>query len=307
MPEVSILIVNWNTRELTEKAIDSLFRHEKSIDFEIILVDNASADGSVGYLSDRFPNIQIIANSQNSGFAKANNQAAARARGTYLLLFNSDAWIEGEILPACVETMRSQGPCLLGCKLLNPDGSLQISTGRFPTVADYLVESFASRHVADRANLRRQAGLGSKPGKVDWLTGAFLMAERETYLRLGGLSEGIFMYGEDMEFCHRAGKAGAPCVYLPAVSAKHLGGASADYTSMRFIVLTDTGRLRTFAAMRGSRAALLLRGVFILRSALRSVLYLMLLPVGKGFRAKLSIHFTEVLILAGIRDARHFI
>lgn len=294
MPEFSVLIVNWNTRDLADQAIGSLYDHEDPATFEVILVDNASRDGSAQYLASRHPNIRIIANSQNVGFARANNQAAAAANGRYLLLLNSDAYLTRPVLAECLDAVRRAGNCILGCRILNPDGSLQLSAERFPTLGTYLAEAVNRSGRAARIKLAWQAELRREINPVDWLTGAFLMVEREIYLRLGGLNEEIFMYGEDMELCHRAARAGVPSVYVPGPSIVHLGGKSIDHTSLRSLILTDTGRLKTFATLRGRRQAMALRAVFFARSAARAL-------------AGSRVHGLGALVLLGLLDARRFI
>jgi GT2 family glycosyltransferase len=306
VPEVSFVLVNWNTRDLADQAIASIFRFERTVPFEIILVDNASSDGSAARLAAKYPGITVIANDKNEGFAKANNRGAREAKGEYLILLNSDAYLIEEILPACTGRMRSEADCILACRVLNPDLSLQFSADDFPSLAGYLREAFGSRDGILGAKIARQAAVGSGTARFGWATGAFLMARRATYLRLGGLREDIFMYGEDTEFCHRAAEAGVPTVYFGGSAVVHIGGGSAGYDTLRSLALTDAGRLRTFALMRGPLPALALRLVFILRSTLRAAAYLPLsLPASRrALRRKAFNHFQGALLLLGVKNVR---
>lgn len=306
MLDLSIVIVNWNTRDLADQAIASLYRHEDPSRFEIILVDNASTDGSAAHLISKYPQVRVIANDRNVGFAKANNQGAAMARGKHLLLFNSDAYLDAAVLDRCMKIAKAAGPCLLGCRLLNRDGSVQLSADRFPSVGKYLLEVFSSTEREARRSLKRQAGWNQESNRVDWLTGAFLLLDLDLYLSLGGLEESIFMYGEDVELCHRAGKSGIPCIYAPGPAVVHLGGGSVDYQSLRSLMHTDTGRIRTFRVMKGPFQASLLRAVFILRSAIRVAVNALAVLVGRNAsaRMRLEIHFKEILNLSGLADER---
>lgn len=308
IPKVSIIIVNWNTRDLVDQSIASIIRFEKTAPFEIIVVDNASVDGSIAHLEAKYPHVRVIANSVNLGFAKANNQGAAAALARHLLLFNSDAYLTEEILPACLERMQALGNCILACRILNPDGSLQFSVDSFPSLGGYLGEVFGSiGGILQKKILLQSRVQGTR--RMDWATGAFLMVETETYRKLGGLNEGIFMYGEDMEFCHRAAAAGIPCHYFTGVSVVHIGGGSANYDTVRSLILTDLGRLQTFASLKGRGPALALRGILILRSLLRGSLYLAasLLPKRRNLGIKARHHFTGILVLVGLINAKRFI
>jgi GT2 family glycosyltransferase len=305
-PEVSFVLVNWNTRELADQAVASILRFEKTIPNEIIVVDNASADGSAAYLAAKYPGISVIASDRNHGFAVANNLGARAAQGEYLVLLNSDAYLIEEILPACMARMRADADCILACRVLNPDLSLQFSVDDFPSLGGYLREAFGTRDGILGAKIARQAAVGTGAARFGWATGAFLMIRRPTYLKLGGLREDIFMYGEDMELCHRAAREGVPTVYYGGCAVVHIGGGSAGYDTLRSLVLTDAGRLKTFSLLRGRLPALSLRLIFILRSALRMAAYLAvsLLPSRPGFRHKARNHFQGTLVLLGIKNVR---
>ena len=309
LPEVSVIIVNWNTKDLTDIAIASLYQFEKTIALEIILVDNASEDNSVSFLSEKYPNVRIIENRTNNGFAKANNQGVDSACGKSILLLNSDTRFHQEVLPTCLYHLRSSNPCILGCKLLNPDNSPQLSVENFSYLTDYFLEAFSLEAGIRKRKLLLQSHLTMEMNPVGWICGAFLFMERADYLKLGGLNEKIFMYGEDMDFCWRAAKAGIPRYFIPSISIIHLGGGSTHYASMRSLVLTDAGRLRTFAIMKGMFQSILLRGIFICRSLLRFLIYLPISIFSRNniWRQKMRNHLMEILILSGVANGRNFI
>lgn len=308
-PDISVILVNWNTRDLADAAIASLRRHETTLSLEVIVVDNASSDDSAAFLESRHPGIRILRNPDNAGFARANNRGVAEATGEHVLLLNTDTLFLGEILPACLDVARKQGPAIVGCRLLNADHSLQLSAEAFPSLREAFTNVYSSveREQPRKLRLLPPPGTGAVP--VDWLCGAFLLVERATYLRLGGLSEKIFMYGEDTEFCWRARRHGVKSLYLPDVSIVHFGGGGVNHASRRALILSDAGRLRSFALMRGGFAAAGLRAILIARSLVRVAAW-GALGIAGGDRARLHKarnHFTEIFVLTGLADARNLV
>ncbi len=302
-PGVSVILVNWNTRFLTEAAVKTLRAVEKNTPLDIIIVDNASTDGSADALEQSLPDARIIRNMTNEGFARANNRGVAEAAQPYVLLLNTDTVAQEEVLPACLNALRASGSAIVGCRLLNADGSLQVSAERFPRLRDLAGELFRSSRRVQARKLRALPGPEAGPISVDWLCGAFLLMERETYLRLGGLSPRIFMYGEDTEFCWRARARGIPRLYVPGVAMTHLGGGGINHASRRSLLVSDAGRLRAFALMRGRAAAALLRLILMARSASRSAGWAVT-GIVKRDRARLvkaGNHAYALLVLAGLK------
>jgi GT2 family glycosyltransferase len=271
--DVSYIIVNWNTRALCAQAVASIQSHEAGSDHEIIVVDNGSTDGSAAYLRERFPGITLIANPDNVGFARANNQGAEAAQGEWLILFNSDAYQTGPILGPLLKVARSIGPCVFACRLLYPDGTPQLSASAFPSLAGYLRESLFHTSASHGRQLAALDSLPLEAGRVDWVTAAFLMTPRERYMALGGLDASIFMYAEDVDFCRKAAAQGMHSYITRLVSVVHMGGGSVNHLSARALRLTDQGRLIYFRRWHGAFAALLLRGIFLFRSVTRTILF----------------------------------
>lgn len=300
-PRVSVVLVNWNTRALTEAAVASLLRHERTA-LEVIIVDNASTDGSADALEARFPDAHVIRSLRNEGFARANNRGVKAARGDYALLLNSDTLFHEEVLPACLEALRTHGPAVVGCRLLNRDGTTQLSAEPFPRLGALAGEIFRTASGIDAGKRRALPVPGAGVKQVDWLCGAFLLLERETYLRLGGLSPEIFMYGEDTEFCWRAARQGIRSLYVPDVSITHLGGGAVDHASRRSLRLSDAGRLKSFALMRGPRQAFAFRLILMGRSVLRAIVWGVAgLLTGDTVRLrKAGNHGRQLFILAGL-------
>jgi GT2 family glycosyltransferase len=306
--KASFIIVNWNTRDLTAQAVESILRFEAAADAEIIVVDNHSSDGSAAYLMDRFPGVRILANKENLGFAKANNQGAQAASGEWIVLFNSDAYLTSPVFDAMQRAAEGIGggnanPVILTCKLKYPDGADQLCAMSFPSLAGYLREVNSDTATA---TLRMLAEPESRPGgiaAVDWVTGAFLMVPRQAYLDLGGLDPSIFMYAEDMDFCRKAAERGIRSFQVKTVSAVHIGGGSIDYQSARALLLTDAGRLAYFRRWHGLLGASALRGIFIYRSLTRAALFTAM-GIFRGDATRLSRARVHARGLAGLLGLR---
>lgn len=231
--DVSIIILNYNTCRLTMDCLRSVYDSETRYSYEIILIDNNSHDDSVEMISKEFPDVLLIANSENVGFAKGNNQGMEASSGRYVLLLNSDTVVRKDTLETMVAFMDSR-PDLgaSGCKVILPDGSLDKACKRgFPTPSASFYYAFGfSKLFPDRPRFNGyQLGYldpdDSYP--VDCLVGAFMLLRRETIEQVGGLDETFFMYGEDLDWCYRIKAAGWGIYYYPQTSIVHLKGGSA--------------------------------------------------------------------------------
>jgi GT2 family glycosyltransferase len=270
-PLVSILIVNWKSGALVRRAIASLLRREKTVPLEIIVVDNSPEDPGLDGLTDEFPGVRVLPSPGNPGFAKANNLGAAAARGEFLLLFNSDCVATAEALPLCLERWRAGGESILGCRLANPDGSLQAHAADFPSLGRWLLETFGYTGLWTRLDRARFAQTDEM--RLDWITGAWLFTSARVYSALGGLPETYFMYGEDMDFCRRGAQRDIFCYRLALEAAMHEGGGTLGHASPRCLELTDAARIRYMAAWHGGLSAWALRFIFLWRSGLRAMAF----------------------------------
>lgn len=242
---LSIIIVNYNTRALLQDCLHSLMNTGGS-DCEVIVVDNASADGSAEMVKSNFPGVVLVRNHENAGFAKANNQGMKLARGKYLLLLNSDTVVRAGALAVMVDFLRSD-PAVgaVTCKLLNTDGTIQasISNRPGPVLLFFRLLGVSRLISGDRARLWlfRTCGffLGKtirsylapyaatdSPVEIENISGACMMLRKEAMDQVGLLDEGFFMYFEDMDYCVRLQDAGWKMYYLPQGEIVHLGGGS---------------------------------------------------------------------------------
>lgn len=278
-PLVSIIIVNWNVRDLLRsclKSVETSIRRPREA-YEVIVVDNDSADDSVAMLREEFPQVRLIESKKNLGFGGGNNLAARESKAPFWILLNPDTVVRGNALDEMLDFIQSHPEVVaVGSRLLNPDGSLQRWTGgSFPTVWTTICHYLFLNRVLPR--FLRPASLyldqdAKAPTEVDWVSGACLLLRREG---VGStlFDERFFMYGEDMELCYRLKKAGGKIVYLPAAEITHYHGASMKQQSGEVLYQSLQG-LRSFYAMTRGRGALWLVDLAtILGFGLRFILY----------------------------------
>jgi GT2 family glycosyltransferase len=219
--DLSIIIVNYNTGHLLGKCLSSLYRDEdKSLQFEIFVVDNGSKDGTLSEIEKEYPRVNYIKNRENLGFSRANNQAIARAKGKNILLLNSDT----EVLPGSLGKMVKFSTShpeigVIGSKLLNRDGSLQYSFGKFPTTFATALRLFLPP--SKRKYVLHGYG---KAHPVDWVSGASFMVKKEVIEKVGPLDEDYFMYYEETDWCYRIKGAGWEVFYFPGARVIHDSG-----------------------------------------------------------------------------------
>jgi N-acetylglucosaminyl-diphospho-decaprenol L-rhamnosyltransferase len=242
----------------------------------VLVVDNGSSDGSVDLVRDRFPGVLLIANASNRGFSAANNQGVEQARGRYLLLLNSDAEVEPAALRALVAYADEHPPAgVIGPKLLNPDGTLQPSGGRFPTPMSTAASLLGLNRLTGRPRYgtRRDYDL---PAEVDEVSGAAMLIRREVIDRIGGLDEGFAWGYEDIDFCLRARRAGWRVHYVPSARVIHQWGGSMRQAPALTIVKAIAGRRRYFEKHYGRLSA----GVVMAATFVSHLLRLVIFSVG---------------------------
>ncbi len=231
----SVIILSFNTKNITLRCLEYLFKSQ-SVDLEVIVVDNASTDGSADAIAKKFPQVKLITNKTNVGFAAGNNQGMKLAKGDLILLLNSDCFVEPNTLSSIISHLSSTSFDVIGCKLLNSDGSIQPSWGYFPTLPRItLLMSFIDNFPIIKTFVHsihvRDISRYAQSQEVDWVTGAFVMLKKEAFKKTGGIDENYFMYGEEMEWMYRIKKAGFKIGYVADAVATHLGGASTKSTS----------------------------------------------------------------------------
>ena len=229
--DVSVIIVNWNTRDILRDCLRSIYVQTSGLTFEVIVIDNASEDGSPHMVKNEFKDVVLIENSTNRGFAAANNQGLAVAKGRYVLLLNSDTVIlENAIAKTVTFAEANPQAAVVGCRLLYPDRTLQTSCFMFPSLlnlmlsATYLYKMFHGNKLLGRENMTWWDRDDER--EVDVVTGCFMLVRREAIEQVGVMDEQFFMYGEETDWCYRFKKAGWKCLFSPSGSIIHIHGAS---------------------------------------------------------------------------------
>lgn len=230
--DVSIIIVNYNTRASLRRCLQSVTAFPPLCEFETIVVDNASIDGSAEMVKKMFPRIMLVENRTNRGFAGALNRGIKRSRGDRLLFVNPDVILA----PGCIEVLtefldRHPEAGICGPKLLNPDGRIQLSCRAFPTLTNVffgrrsLWNRFFPQNRMSRSFLKADLDY-SIVQEVDWIVGACMMVKRKVVDSIGLFDEDYFLFVEDTDFCYRARKAGHSVYFVPHAVVTHERGVS---------------------------------------------------------------------------------
>ncbi|MDT7971791.1 MAG: glycosyltransferase family 2 protein [Armatimonadota bacterium] len=232
-PILSVVIVSWNVREDLRECLRSLWRNGEGLAMEVIVVDNASDDGTAEMVRQEFPQVRLVVNERNLGYTKANNIGIHLSRGKFVLLLNPDTVVhEGALraLIACAEAHPEAG--IIGAKLLNPDGSIQRSARSFPDIGAGLFRNTLLGHLFPNNPFVRRYLLTDfgydAVREVDWVSGAAMLVRREVFERIGLLDEGFWAYCEDVDFCWRARQAGFAVLFCPDAVITHKIGRSSD-------------------------------------------------------------------------------
>ena len=273
MPDVSIIVVNWNTHDLLAGCLNSVAASAGELDLEIIVVDNASTDGSQAMLQQTFPHARLIANVENVGFARANNQGLAACQGRYALLLNSDALLTANALQAMLDLAESEPHAgVVGAHLRNQDGSFQASHSPFPNLwQEFLILSGLGRLLYGRPYPSRGPEENRGPQVVDYVEGACLLVRRAAFEQVGGLDEGYFMFSEEVDWCYAMREKGWQVWYEPAARVIHLGGGSSRNRQPQREGDLYRSRIRFVRKHYGITAAWLLKAQIVGFTAVKSV------------------------------------
>ena len=238
---LSVVFLNYNTRDLIRQALNSVLAAAEGLEVEIFVVDNASADGSVDMVAEEFPQVKLICNSANVGFAAGNNVALRQVVGEYALLINTDTIVRRDALRTMVEFLDEHpeaGAC--GCKILDPDGTLQLDSRRgFPTpLAAFCKMSGLSRLFPKHPLIAHYHMTYLDPeqtAEVEVLSGSCMMVRKAAMDQVGLLDESYFMYGEDIDWCYRFHQAGWKIYYVPTTEIIHFRGESGRRTPLKIL------------------------------------------------------------------------
>jgi N-acetylglucosaminyl-diphospho-decaprenol L-rhamnosyltransferase len=261
LPDVSIIVLSWNVRDLLRRCLTSLPLNSSSS--EIIVVDAASTDGSPEMVRAEFPQVALIASNENLGYTRGNNLGLRAAKGRYLLILNPDTEIVGDAIPQMLAFMDAHPHAgMLGPQLLYPDRTVQSTRRRFPSLATAFFESTWLQPLAPRRLLDHYYARDLPDdaiGEVGWVVGAALLVRREAYEQVGGFDEGFFMYSEEMDWCRRMKAAGWQVIYFPAARIIHHEAKSSTQVPAATHIRFNTSKVRYFRKYHGPFAAEALR------------------------------------------------
>lgn len=235
MNDLSIVIVSYNTSEKTLKCLKSIFSKKWKVKFSVLLIDNGSTDDTLSQVKKKFSDVQIIENTQNLGFAKANNIGLKRSTARYYLLLNSDCEVFEKSLDNLFEFAKETNFAISTCKLVYYDGTFQHNGGHLPLPLPMFFWLSGIDDIFNKLNINllsyhmsreRQYYNGRELG---WIGGAVMLIRKDVFENVGYLDEKIFMYGEDVDFCWRARVAGYKIGWTDEAMIMHVGGGSSEY------------------------------------------------------------------------------
>lgn len=231
--DLSVIIVNWNTKDFLSRCIESIKTKTKKISYEIIVVDNFSSDGSPGMVEETFPEVTLIRNNRNAGFGRANNQGLDKARGKHILFLNSDVSVNENCLDEMFDFME-KNPAVgaSACKLTFPDGSLQHSCRKFPSFKVYSLMLLGLRFLFPKMKIFREYLMldwdHADIREVDQIMGSFMFMRKDVIDQVGSFDERYWMYFEEVDLCLRIKEAGWKIVHYPCASAIHFLSKSSE-------------------------------------------------------------------------------
>lgn len=240
--DLSIVIVSYNTLEMTRACLASVYENAGPLSIQVIVVDNDSKDGSVAMVQGDFPQVELILNHENKGFAAANNQGFRVANGAFVLLLNSDTVVLGDVLDRSVQYLKNRPEVgAMGCRVLNTDRSMQSTCSGYPTLSRLLMMTTGLDRLSsvfDRYRLR--SWLRDSERDVEVISGCYMLVRREIIENIGGLDESFFFFGEETDWCLQMRKAGWSLKFAPVGEIIHHGGGSVKKLNYRRdVMLTD--------------------------------------------------------------------
>ncbi|MBW2706906.1 MAG: glycosyltransferase family 2 protein [Deltaproteobacteria bacterium] len=271
--DVSIVIVSFNTKDVTRQCLEHVRKHAAAVKHEVLVVDNASGDGSADMVAAEFPEAHLIRSDENKGFAGGNNPAMKIARGRYILLLNSDAFLAEGVLEKTIQYMDDHPDAgVLGCKLTDPDGTMQPSARMQPGPLNKIlhITGLAARFSKSKFFGRVDYTWWDhdEPKRVGWVVGAYFLIRRETMEKVGVLDERYFLYFEEIDYCLSARRTGLDVVFYPHARVIHLGGQSSVKTGQRvsakgrqMIAIRITSEFRFYRKLHGWMHVLFSAGI----------------------------------------------
>ncbi|MEI6067641.1 MAG: glycosyltransferase family 2 protein [Methylococcaceae bacterium] len=301
---VSIVIVSWNAKDYLEECLSSLNRDVCNFPMEIIVVDNASSDGSTHMVQDKFPHVKLIKNAENLGFAKANNIGIRESTGNYIALVNSDVHVLSNCISSLVDYCELHPDIgMVGPRIIGRDGQQQRSCRGFPGLWNMLCRALALDNIFPKCKLFGSYFLSywnhNSCTNVDILSGCFWLVRKKALDDVGLLDEMFFIYGEDMDWCKRFWAKGWPIAFYPDAEAVHYGGASSSNAPVRFFIEKQRADLQYWEKHHSRLAVKCYFVISCVHHGLRILGYLIVLCLGRE-KARTSLYKMQ-RALAGLK------
>jgi GT2 family glycosyltransferase len=297
--EVSVVIVNWNTRDLLRNCIRSIL-NQTSVSHEIIVVDNASRDGSADMVRAEFPAVTLIANSENNGFAAANNQGLRVSCGRTVLLLNPDTLILNGAIDQMLGWLdRHPGVGCVGCQVLEGPGVIQRTCFADPTLLNFVMVEFGLMRLAPWVPFFGRSWYTDwdrkSERKVDVVSGMFMLVPRTVMDHVGLLDDAFFVYGEESDWCRRIRKAGYSCVFSPEAQIIHLDGGSKSTSQIRSRMYVQIQKSHLIYTRKHSSALgyAAIRSLYMVTSALRLAVFSAMRLVKSDDNAKARVRLAQ--------------
>ena len=273
--KLSIVIICWNDLRVIRDCLRSIFEGTHSIDFEVIVSDNGSVDDSTEFIHKHYPTVRVVENQQNLGFARGNNAGICASRGEYVLILNPDTIIHDGALDKLAEfAERHPEAGAFGCRVLNPDGTYQVSARLFPTIRRYWVSALGLSKLSSAFVYEEYPRWrGDTERSIDWQSGCCVMFRGDLLKRLGGFDEQFFYHFEEVDLCRRVWNSGQSILFTPEAVITHLGAQSVNRFPVRFEIEKHRSRYRYFYKHFGREAARRCRRLSIAKIRVRQLGY----------------------------------
>ena len=268
--EVSVVIVSWNTRALLETCLASVDGPAAGSAIDVVVVDNASEDGSAEMVRRNFQNVRLIENDENVGYARANNQGIRAGRSDFVLLLNSDTQLRHGVIERLASFLRANPEvAAVGPRVANPDGSLQTSCYPTPTLFREFWRLFHLDALLPLGSYAMSRWDQIRPQEVEILLGACILVRREAMERVGLLNETYFMYSEDLDLCYRLRRDGGRIFWYPSAEIVHHGGQSTRQVSRQMFLQLYRSKLAFFRLYYGGLTAAVYKLILLAASLAR--------------------------------------
>ena len=284
--DLSIIIVNWNTKDLLVQCIESISNTTVQVNFEIIVVDNNSSDNSVEYLKKNFPYVKLICLDDNYGFAKANNIGIKECKGKYISLINSDIIVLENCIDNLINHLEINSNIgLIAPKILNANYSFQATCRRFPNLFNTISQSLGLNYFFINTDSYLKENHLIETKEVEVLTGCFWIVRSEVFKQIGTLDEYFFFYGEDVDWCKRISETSWKTIYFPYSKAIHLGGASSSIQPLKYYIELQKAKLKYWKKYNGKLNTNIFIFVMSVHEIIRFFYWLFIMLINP-FRAK---------------------